>query len=563
MGNVACKGKESIKISNVAYTQHNSRSKPVQDTKKLETVKSDPIIRYKRRTPEESARLFKQNLILGEIKDIMNLENEVDFSMENNYGFRKSVEYGYLDLVIYLFNKCDISDEMLDENIKECVNEDKTAIAVYLLKEKNVKEKTKYLDLDESKQPVEMTIEEYRKIYIENEDELQKKLEEIATKKENDILEALKVANQQKIEATRISKNEAMKIYLLEKENLVKDYSDFIQIRKTKNKLLELIIKSDYGELNKYHDELLQFPRLVYYGYKFGLKIGDLATVRYFYENFSLDISDTLEDDIEHCMSNKYYKVSRYLLDILIREKGDPADEMMDQKREDNYKNRCKLNKIALNKLECERNRKIKNKLKQIVNKEMEFREYQDELDEIEYNEEHSNIQKRKQREIKAQYEKLISIGDLEGINSLISDVNLNFDYNHGLAKSIELQYMQLVTFFAMYGNLSSNAINKLVLDQIKNNNYELTEGLLQHKMVAIETEVNNQFEMKYNSVPKEFQIRKNDVCPISHAKLTNVDRVLVCSKCANVFDKNACDEWLQQGNDCPTCSSTKIFYFY
>ena len=195
MGNITCKGKESVKTNN------NSSSQPTAtNTKNLQTVASDPQIRKntpKRRTPAESVQMFKQNLVLGEIKVVMNLENEVDFSMENNYGFRKSVEYDCLDLVIYFFNKCNITDEMLDEKIKDCIDEDKTSIAVYLLKEKNVREKTKYLD--ESKHTQEITIEEYREQHIKLEEQSHTLLEISYKEREDQELEELIKKNKKTI----------------------------------------------------------------------------------------------------------------------------------------------------------------------------------------------------------------------------------------------------------------------------------------------------------------------------------------------------------------------------
>jgi hypothetical protein len=509
-------------------------------------VASEPRIRRitpRRRTPAESVQMFKQNLVLGEIKDVMNLESEVDFSMENNYGFRKSIEYDYLDLVIYFFNKCSITDEMLDENIKDCIDEDKTAIAVYLLKEKNVREKTKYLDLDESKHPEEITIEEYREQHIKLEEQSHALLEKSYKKREDQELEELIEKNKETIVEERKKKNDHMDLLLLKKDQEIIDYKDLIEQRKTKNKLLELIIQGDLTLLNANLDNLRANSILLYYGYKFGVKCGDIKTVRYFYENFNLNISETLEEDIQNCISNKYYKVSQYLLGIHIKEYGDPVDECLDESRDESYHNRCILNDRALQKMTIEGNAKIKSKLKEILSQELQFRKTQTTLSQNE-NVEQNKIEKNRQiRDLKYQFDQLINICDLGGINSLISDSNLEFNYDNALLKSIELQHMQLVTYFSLYSELSNTKINKLILNQINKENFTLAEGLLQHKMVAIETQINNQFEMKYNKLPANFKIRKNDICPISHAKLTNIDRILVCSKCANVFEKYACDE--------------------
>lgn len=53
---------------------------------------------------------------------------------------------------------------------------------------------------------------------------------------------------------------------------------------------------------------------------------------------------------------------------------------------------------------------------------------------------------------------------------------------------------------------------------------------------------------------------RDNKICPISLCEMDASTAKLVCSKCRNVFSKDALDEWLKVSNKCPfRCSGAKF----
>lgn len=54
---------------------------------------------------------------------------------------------------------------------------------------------------------------------------------------------------------------------------------------------------------------------------------------------------------------------------------------------------------------------------------------------------------------------------------------------------------------------------------------------------------------------------RDNKICPISLCEMDASTAKLVCSKCKNVFSKDALDKWLEVSNKCPfRCSGAKFY---